>query len=211
MNWKKIQWIFGVLFVFLLILSTNLIDQGNFNKIQKSIKNIYEDRLVAQDVVFKFTKLIAEKDMANALADTAFYASRNAAVNNEINDLIGQYEETNLTREEVLNFNEFKAHLLALKELEKSSVENDMNQYEAVKASIASIKTDLRKLADIQIAEGWRELKAGKKAASSIAFATQMEIYILLFLAIIIQLLIIYTPKSLREKNQDIIETDENQ
>ncbi|MFK8045889.1 MAG: MCP four helix bundle domain-containing protein [Crocinitomicaceae bacterium] len=200
MNLRKIKWIFGILFVFLLILATNLIDQGNFNKIQKSIKNIYEDRLTAHDIVYKMTSLMNEKDMANAMSDTIFYRNRNSQLNAELKQLMADYQETNLSPEEVASFAELKQHVMALKSAESKSVEAGEYEPQNIENSIKAIKVDLGLLADLQIAEGWRELKSGKKAARSIEMFTQIEIYVLIVLAIIFQVIILYKPRQVKDE-----------
>jgi hypothetical protein len=46
---NKIKWSVGLLLVIVLIVSTNFIDQNNFQRIQDSVTSIYEDRLIAKD------------------------------------------------------------------------------------------------------------------------------------------------------------------
>jgi len=52
--YNKAKWILGILMVFVLIIATNLIDKNNFLKVRDSVVTIYEDRLVAKDLIFYF-------------------------------------------------------------------------------------------------------------------------------------------------------------
>ncbi|GAK94418.1 hypothetical protein JCM19298_1546 [Nonlabens ulvanivorans] len=57
------------------------------------------------------------------------------------------------------------------------------------------INETLLKLSDIQIKEGNRQMHIGKKAMASMELLTQMEVWIMIVLAIIIQVIILYNPK----------------
>ena len=56
--YNKLKWILGIFVVFLLIVATNLIDRNNFVRIRESIETIYEDRLIADDLIFELSKKI---------------------------------------------------------------------------------------------------------------------------------------------------------
>ena len=62
----KIKWVLSVLLVFFLILATNLIDKDNFRRVKNSIVTIYEDRLVANDLIFELSQLVHQKELAAA-------------------------------------------------------------------------------------------------------------------------------------------------
>lgn len=70
---NKIKWILGISVVFLLIITTNLIDRNNFITVRDSVATIYEDRLIAKDIVFDISLLINEKKLANVLEDSIFF------------------------------------------------------------------------------------------------------------------------------------------
>jgi len=54
--YNKVKWVLGILIVFILILATNLIDRNNFIRVKDSVVTIYEDRLIASDLVFEMFK-----------------------------------------------------------------------------------------------------------------------------------------------------------
>jgi len=53
---NKIKWTLGILMVFVLIVTTNLIDRNNFVRVKDSVVSIYEDRLVAKNLILEFMK-----------------------------------------------------------------------------------------------------------------------------------------------------------
>jgi hypothetical protein len=60
---NKIKWSVGLLLVIVLIVSTNFIDQNNFQRIQDSVTSIYEDRLIAKDLLFDIQLEIHDKEL----------------------------------------------------------------------------------------------------------------------------------------------------
>jgi hypothetical protein len=69
------------------------------------------------------------------------------------------------------------------------SVEPELNE------QISAIKQILAELSKIQLNEGGRQMSISKKAIDTVELFTQIEIYLLVFLAIIIQIIVMYKPK----------------
>lgn len=61
---------------------------------------------------------------------------------------------------------------------------------------IESLKTNLSDLSKIQLTEGNRQMSISKRALDSVELFTQIEIFILVFLAIVIQIVVMYNPKT---------------
>jgi hypothetical protein len=59
---------------------------------------------------------------------------------------------------------------------------------------IERIEEDLYTLSNIQLDEGKRQMLQGKSAADSVQLMTTIEVYILVALALVIQVLILYSP-----------------
>lgn len=188
---NKIKWILGISVVFLLIITTNLIDRNNFITVRDSVATIYEDRLIAKDIVFDISLLINEKKLANVLEDSIFFKNKNSAVNNNIDQLLLQFESTKLTTKERSVFLNLKEEL---NELYKKEVNTSKNKTE-INSQIEAVEYTLQALSNIQIQEGAVQLSLSKKALDSIELFTKLEIYFLIFLAVIIQIIILYNPK----------------
>lgn len=193
--YNKVKWILGILMIFVLIVATNLIDRNNFLRVKDSVIAIYEDRLVAKDLIFDMSNAIQEKEIALALADTVFFSHRNKQVNKDIEGLILKFEQTKLTRDESNTFLDFKDNFETLKTLETAYVQSNFNQKSIFVHQILKVQENLFDLSKIQLTEGKKQLSISKKAIDSVELFTQIEIYILIFLAIVVQILVIYNPK----------------
>ncbi len=192
---NKLKWILGISMVFLLIITTNLIDRSNFNQIRNSVVSIYDDRLVAKDYLLEMTKLIHEKEIALISADSSFFLQKNAQNNTSLNKLVDSFEKTRLSYEEENTLKNLKENITKLEQIEKTTQKDSFIRKEAHLEQIKEIKEDLRNLSKIQLEEGRRQMSISKRAMDSIELFTQVEIYFLIFLAIIVQILVMYKPK----------------
>ncbi len=192
---NKIKWISGVLLVFFIVLATNIIDKNNFKQIRSSIVTIYEDRIVASDLIFEMSLLVKQKEMALASRDAAFFKGKNDSINREIQPLIEKYEGTKLTNEEEKIFNELKINLekLSLEEKQEGELASEGN--EELLSTLNQVVQNLNDLSKVQLKEGRREMKRSNRAMETIDLFTQIEIIFLVLIAVLIQILILYNPK----------------
>ncbi|MDC6388566.1 MCP four helix bundle domain-containing protein [Maribacter sp. PR1] len=193
---SKIKWILGISMIFILIIATNLIDRNNFLRVKDSVTTIYEDRLVVKNIIFEIDRYIHEKELAMVRKDSAYYNNKASKINDKIQNLILRYQETKLTKEEAKVFEELKQNLVELKAQEVKFVESGKTQKTLLESSIDDVKENLYDLSQIQLSEGNRQMNISKKAVDTVELFTQLEIYILIFLAILIQVIIIYNPKN---------------
>lgn len=190
----KLKWILGISLVFLLIAATNLVDRSNFVQVKESVMTIYEDRLVVKDLILDMYKDMQKKKVAILTEDRQFFTQDNQSVNRNLSTLIERYEATKLTDNEGVVFEELKANIQSLLAAE-SQVESDSPEVESnLLGMISQIEANLDDLSDIQISEGRRQVSITKRATDSIELFTQLEIYVLIFLAIVIQVIILYRP-----------------
>ncbi len=196
---NKIKWVLGIALVFLLVLTTNLVDRQNFRVMRDSLEAIYADRLVAQDIIFDLNRQIRDLEGNYLANDFSTAASRSWAGNAD--QAIQRFAATTLTRQEEEVFRGLKASLKDLKEREAGLVAGD-NSRAAVLEALNRAKQDLVSLSAIQLEEGRRELFAGKKAVSSAELFTQLEIGALVVLALCVQVLILYSPGLDRELSE---------
>ena len=191
---NKLKWIFGVLLVFLIILATNLIDRDNFLRIKDSTASIYEDRLIAKSIIYDLSKQMHRKEIALIQSDSIFYKSENAKLNTLTEELLQEFSSTKLTKKEEAIFKNLVASFGSLKAAENNVLEKGKQTKEQLEL-IADIDQKLSALSAIQLEEGKRQVMISEKAMSSIELFTQLEIYVLLGLAILVQILIMYKPK----------------
>tara|TARA_R110001592_G_scaffold75225_2_gene227927 strand:+ start:20985 stop:21593 length:609 start_codon:yes stop_codon:yes gene_type:complete len=193
---NKLKWIFGVFLVFFIILATNLIDRDNFLRIKDSTASIYEDRLIAKSIIYDLSKQFHRKEIALLKADSSFYQQENQATNSLIEEALAQFTSTKLTSKEALIFEDLKLSIADLQAKEATLLNDAENNYPSQLLQIQEIESKLNALAAIQLEEGKRLVLISEKAMNSIELFTQMEIYVLLGLAILVQILIMYKPKT---------------
>lgn len=193
---NKIKWILGILMVFILIVSTNLIDKRNFTRIKDSVETIYEDRLIADDLLFEMSRSIQLKQLAAANSDISFFTTKSQTENRKINEYIARYEKTKLTKEEEIKIYELKENFSVLLQKEKNITATDLNKNEALISILATIDDNLYELSKIQLKEGKQEMSVSKLVINEVELFTQIEIYLLIFLGILVQFVVIYNPKS---------------
>lgn len=196
--YNKIKWILGILLVFVLIAITNLIDRNNFVRVRDSVVTIYEDRLVAKELIFEMSKSVNKKEIALVANDSSFFVEKNPMVNTQIESFLSRFEQTKLTPDESKIFEELKSNFKSLFTSETNLTSANLKANTKALRFISNIKDNLDDLSKIQISEGSRQLAISKKAINTVELFTQIEIYFLIFLAIVIQIIVIYNPK---EKN----------
>lgn len=188
----KIRWVASILLVFFIVLITNIIDRDNFNRLTNSVKTMFEDRIVASDLLFDITRIIKEKQIAILTTDTNFFKNQNNKLNQEIDQLLDRYEITKLTEKEKRHLNLLQEELKTLKQKEKSDV--NLSNGELIK-SIKIIDKQLYKLSKIQLQEGKEQVLISNKAKDTINLYTQGEIIFLIIMAALVQIIILYKPK----------------
>jgi hypothetical protein len=193
--YNKLKWILGILMIFVLIIATNLIDKHNFERVRDSVVTIYEDRLIANDLIFEMLKSIQKKELALSVSDSTFFKNNNSKVNDNLQDLVSKFEQTKLTNKEAVVFKNLKSNVGLLIDSEKQFLNSDDNNRSQIINHIDSLKTNLTDLSKIQLNEGSRQMSISKRALDTVELFTQIEIYILVFLAILIQIIVMYKPK----------------
>ena len=193
--YNKIKWVLGILMIFTLVLTTNLIDRNNFVRVKDSVETIYEDRIIANDLIFEMAKLVHEKEVAVSLSDSVFFSQTNLSVNNNIQNLISRFELTKLTIEESKIFNELKSNFQNLINSENKLINSNFEDKTKVLIDISNIKFNLGDLSKVQLNEGKRQMSISKHAMNTIELFTKIEVYFLVLLAITIQIIVMYQPK----------------
>lgn len=193
--YNKIKWVLGILIVFVLIITTNLVDRNNFTRVKNSVDAIYEDRLVANDLIFEMSTAFQQKEMALATLDSVFFTNENKKINVLIEASLVAYKGTKLTQEEQAVFESLFASFSDLEKLEATVFNELVIEKIALAKQYDIVKKELYSLSKIQLTEGRRQMFITKKALDTVELFTQIEIYILIFLAIVVQIIVIYKPK----------------
>jgi hypothetical protein len=192
---EKVKWVLGILLVFVIVLITNLVDRKNFNRIRNSVATIYEDRIVANDILYEILTLVHQKELAIKTADSDLFEHQNPAIEESLKTLISRYEQTKITPAEQRVFDNLKTHLDAWRMLEKDKPVTQMAENQTLGLRIEEVKADLAGLSKIQLKEGKRELALSEKTFETIDLFTKIEIIFLVLMALLIQVIILYRSK----------------
>lgn len=192
---NKLKWVLGILMVFVLIITTNLIDRNNFVRVRDAVSTIYEDRIIANDLIFDMQKLVHEKELAVTLSDSVFLHTESPKYNADLQALISRFEQTKLTPEEARVFEDLKTNLDVLYNYDVKTLQSNLNYKSKIAPKFAKVKANLDDLSKIQLREGRRQKAISKKAIDTVELFTDIEIYFLVFLAIVVQVIVMYNPK----------------
>lgn len=149
---------------------------------------MYEDRIVASDLLFEMSRLINEKKITLIASDSTKEVATN---NREIKKLVAEYSHTKLTKDEERTFSLLQDELKVLENKENSP--GSVSSEELLK-SIKKIDQYLYDLSKIQLEEGRRQVLLSEKAKENIDLFTQWEIIFLIIMAIFVQVIILYKP-----------------
>ena len=109
----KIALLLSVVFISLFI--KNMIDKHNITTLGETFSSVYEDRLLAESYIYKFSAHLYQKKIlineCASNADIAQYKSMLKFHDNAIEKLIQDFGQTKLTQEEALVFSKFKKTL----------------------------------------------------------------------------------------------------
>ncbi|GAB3662661.1 hypothetical protein GCM10028791_37830 [Echinicola sediminis] len=193
---NKIKWSASILLVFFIVLITNLIDRDNFHSLSNSVTTIYEDRIVASDLLFEMSRLINKKEIAIISSDSSSLPRDISKTNTALDNYIQQYDQTKLTEKEKFVFEQLKEEIATLKRIEQHEGSPDKHK---LLERIAKINQRLYDLSKIQLEESRRQVFISNKAKDTINLFTQGEIILLILMSILIQIIIFYKPKELKE------------
>lgn len=199
---QKIKIALALLTVFLLVITTNILDNKRYSALQNHSTSVYEDRLMAENYLFHLLKHLKDKRQSLNEAETRY--NPQTFIDDSIREIIVNYEATKLTREESEYFKLFKDNLADLNLLEHK-LENSVNSAEfnllvsKLKLHYEKIWNNLESLSNIQVTEGNRLTTSSTRILSSSSLNSKLEIGVLIIIGIIIQILI-FSSKSIQPK-----------
>lgn len=192
---NKIKWALALSGVFLLILATNLIDKNNFARMEESVDNIYNDRLLAKEVLLDIAIKFHKKELAYSLNDSIYLRNQNDVINAEISRLLKMFNRLESTKKEDYSLNSLNRNHSELIKLESNLSPKD-NLYTPQCAEIFSaINKNIIELAAEQVREGKSQNFIARRAIENVKLFSQIEIYFLIFLGLMMQFIILYNPK----------------
>ncbi|MFV1449695.1 hypothetical protein VBZ51_11140 [Maribacter sp. HS] len=205
---NKFNIVLGLIAVFILILGTNRIDKRHFETAQEAVTSVYEDRVLAQDYIYKLNSLVYKKQL------NYIYGSEtvNISYNKEIETLINLFSKTKLILEESTTFKSLQNDFEHLKVQEKKYY-NNLGYSKSFEIpiietkipmgdDIEAIKVDLNNLALIQVGESKSVLNIAQKSLDMSNLMSSMEVYFLLVIGIVVLVLTFYRVGQSTERNR---------
>lgn len=198
---NKVKWTGILLFIFLSILATNLLDRNHVRDVKKSVSTIYKDRLIVKNIIYNIASLREEKKIAFLQSDSTFYEKRNQSINDSIFSLIDRFSATVLTQKEVEYlerlYDNFKTiEVMDNKIISQTSKLNDKEWRKVVELEFSRTKDNLTSLSEIQVKEGKRELARVSRTFNKVDLFTTIEIIFLIAISVIILIIILYPTKN---------------
>lgn len=202
---RKIRLAIALAIMMLLIILLSLWESYNVNKISKSFRSIYEDRLIpAVDlylisghiqnkrnklVSFLFTDKISVEEIKNVLS----------LKNKQLDTLINKYEKTYLVKAETNHLQNLKKNLKIFERDELLLINASLENKEFAKNLYLNttinfyenIDQDLILLTQVQTQIGKELLAESSKSQSSSSLISQLQIVVAIILGLIIMILII--------------------
>lgn len=197
--------------VCIVILITNLLGRQHIDKLGNSFSSVYEDRLVVESYIYLLSERLYQKkilfDNCAGQPDPqlgAYVGSHNAAIDR----LLGDYEKTRLTDEESICFRDFKANVIALRNLERQFLRNTANEPQLattrsqIDEHFATASANLHRLSHIQLKEGKLLNDQSQRIVAGSSLLTSFEMVVLITIAIILQILILASRPVISRVNQ---------
>ena len=193
---QKIRSAFAIATVFVLVISTNQLDKQYYDSIKKTMKTIYEDRLVAKGYLYELNTIFFRKHI-DVIEDSSY--TLDLKQNEKIDALVLEFDATKFTNQEESQFNKFKMKLERLYALEnKLSSSDSLSQMDIDDYcnKLKKVEQNLYELAQIQLGEGKSQIKSAQLFTEKNDFLAQIELGLLIAMGLIVQFLIFYRFKS---------------
>jgi len=192
---QKIRAAASLIIVFLLVLATNMIDNHHFQTVRKSLKTVYEDRLVAKVYLYKINRQLQSKKHSWQLDNKEEIVSINKQANDSIQYYLEKFSETKLTYEEAKHLQSLSENLDELFKIETSIMtDGDPDVTQNVLQQYSLLYKNLDELSEIQLQEGKREILSSNRAIEASDLISNIEIGALIVIGFLIQLLIFIRP-----------------
>ncbi|HEA21379.1 hypothetical protein LCGC14_0580230 [marine sediment metagenome] len=179
---------------FLLVLGSNRLDQRHFSTIQTTVNSVYKDRVVVQNIIYQLNTIFHQKELQ--LLEESNPNSTGSSRNSKVEDLLANFEATELTFEEYNLLQDFKDLFSDLKKLETTPLETSLSgaNFKPMPAiqKIKQIEEKLNGLAEIQLEQSEQLTQVSNKSLGMTILLSQLEVAFLLIIGIAMAVLIFY-------------------
>lgn len=195
--YNKINITVALLIVFILVLATNRIDKRHFDTAQSTLIAVHDDRVVAQDYLFKMVNSINQQQLDLV---TNSNPANYSILNSEIRELIELYATTKLTSKEAKIYNRLQGDFSDLEKLN-----NTVDQQKQITRALNTLKADVDQLALLQVTESRQLTNMAQKSLDMNSLLSKIELVFLVIIVLFIQFIVFHKVKN-KDKHQENIE-----
>ncbi|MES2592939.1 MAG: MCP four helix bundle domain-containing protein [Bacteroidota bacterium] len=198
-----------LLAVVLLEISSSNLYTDNINQMSDSFSELYADRLIAQDYIYKLAEILHKRKYTLIQQN-----NENTELNNlshkdktEISLLLNNYEKTQLTPSENALFKDFKNNLSSLMAMDQrftKSSNNNLKQYSEKQNNLLTLSLEqLEQLSEIQLSRGKNLNETSLKTASFSNLLNQFDMAIVIIIGIAIQAIVFASTSTIPKSPQN--------
>lgn len=200
----KTRAIAGLSCILLVIILGNMFARERFDKLDKSMTSIWNDRLKPTVYIYEISKNLYQKRLlVQEKGISTETMSQLTAHNSSIASHIASYEKTYLTSEEKKEWNDFKKHITNYSHLEVAVLKGLTAQNSpAFENEFNRAIDNLNHLSQIQIGEGNLIQKNTKSMVNSSITFSSFEIALLVVLSLFTLIVLSVSDKRLFQQHQ---------
>lgn len=197
-----------LLAVALLEIFSSNIYTDNINQMSDSFSEMYSDRLIAQDYIYKLAEKLYKRKYALIDPNNSDKTNELLADEAQISLLLTNYEKTQLTARESILFSEFKKNISTILLLERQLIElkndNLKTSLSGSQHQLLTLSLDqLTKLSEIQVSRGKNLNETSLKTVSFSNSLNQFDMAIVIIIGIAIQALVFASTSTIPKSPQN--------
>ncbi len=181
---------------FLLVLASNRLNRRNFSTVEHTVNSVFEDRVVAQDYIYRLNNLFHQKEMSLEVSERK---DSQLTANDNIGLLLENFAATKLTQDESVHFMLLKENYSELQKLEKVFfVNQELKAAEPIKEMevlLKKINDNLNRLSEVQLSESLQLTLLSQKSLKMNQLLSMLEVVFLIIIGILFLLIIFHKEK----------------
>lgn len=181
---------------FLLVLASNRLNRRNFSTVEHTVNSVFEDRVVAQDYIYRLNNLFHQKEISLEVSESK---GPQSTTNDDIALLLENFATTKLTRDESAHFEHLKENYMELQTLEKAFfVDQEPKAAEStleMEALLKKINDNLNRLSEVQLSESLQLTQLSQKSLKMNQLLSMLEVVFLIVIGILFLLIIFHREK----------------
>ncbi|WP_422083366.1 hypothetical protein [Ulvibacterium sp.] len=182
---------------FLLVLASNRLNRRNFSTVEHTVNSVFEDRVVAQDYIYRLNNLFHQKEMSLEVSEREELQS---VADDNIVPLFENFAKTKLTQDESVYFKRLKENYWELQKLEKAFFADQEPKaglgIKEMEVLLKKINENLNRLSEVQLSESLQLTQLSQKSLKMNQLLSMLEVVFLVIIGILFLLIVFHREKS---------------